>query len=269
MIEDIVSLIILILDTTYDIMLPLWLFLIIGAIASTIIEKIDFLKNFSTNVFWGSLLGIISPLSTIYLVKSLKPGKASTAMIYSSLLANPILLIMIYANLGIKSTVVYFLIVFFVGIAMGNLIKHRPDIDDAPKYEKKVTPLLSRFWIHLSFAGFYTIIGAVVAATMRTLIAFTYYNNSFLNTLPYIGAIKPLFILSAAPVYSCGGAWIPILKEIGALGLNMEALLAFILFGQATRIGHLLSLREVYQKRDIIGYVAFVGVISVIMGLTF
>ncbi|MFZ5986574.1 MAG: permease [Bacillota bacterium] len=267
MIEDWFSHLILIIETTYEIMEPLWLFLIIGSLLAILLERLNLIRFCPSNPAVGSLLGIISPIPTINMIKLVKPSKSASAILFSSLLANPTLLIIIYINLGLGSVVFYTLLIFIIGTLFGMFIPYNKETNSEKEESGPKGKILYRFWGHFSFIGFYTLVGAFIAALMRTFISYTMYNNDILGRFPTV--VKTLFVLSGGPLYSCGGTWLPVLKELNELGLSLGAVLGFILFGQATRIGHLMALRSVFSKKHIWLFIIITGGLGLFLGYIF
>ncbi|KJS88561.1 MAG: hypothetical protein JM58_00740 [Peptococcaceae bacterium BICA1-8] len=264
MVEDFLSYLILVCDNTYEIMKPLWVFLFIGSLLSVIVERLKIFNTCPANPFLGSLLGIISPIPTINLTKIIKPGKNAGAFFFSSLLATPILLIIIYLNLGLEAMISYVILIYIIGVCCGFLIPCKEDVLFESINVKKYRNIFDQCWGHFSYIGFYTLVGGLIVAIMRTFIAYTFYNVNIISYLPSM--IKTGFVLLSAPLYSCGGTWMPVLGELKDLGLGLGAVLGFIVFGQATRFGHLMALESIFSKKHIGYFVSVLGVISIGIG---
>lgn len=267
MIEDGFSHFIIIVQTTFEIMEPLWMFLIIGTLLAILLEKVNLMRFCPSSPVAGAFLGIISPIPTINLIKVVKPSKSTTALLLSSLLANPTLLIIIFINLGLKPMVIYASMIFVMGVLFGIFIPYKKEAFDGIDKKGKPKKVLQSLWGHFSFIGFYTLVGAFIAALMRTFISYTMYNNDILSHFPDL--MKTLFVLAGGPLYSCGGTWLPILKELNELGLSLGAVLGFILLGQATRIGHLMALKRVFSSAHIWAFVITAGGTGLILGAVF
>jgi uncharacterized membrane protein YraQ (UPF0718 family) len=125
--------------------------------------------------------------------------------------------------------------------------------------------LWRRFWGQLCFIGFYTLTGALIAAVIRTCFSWTLYNVSQLSMLRAWGKI--MLILFGGGVYHCGGMWTPVIGELKGMGLSLGTGLGFILFGQATRWGHLMAFRSRFTTGSILLLIGLALTGSLVIGL--
>jgi uncharacterized membrane protein YraQ (UPF0718 family) len=71
------------------------------------------------------------------------------------------------------------------------------------------------------------------------------------------------------PLYSCGGAAIPVLYQLSELGMTKGAILAFFISGPSTRISNLVIMKSVFSLRLLIIYLSIVLVGAVILGYVY
>ena len=265
MIEDWFSQLVNVFEFTWQIMLPLWAFLGLGSVLVTSLERWQW-RMVPNSPVSGALLGIISPIPTINSISMVKEVNRSTvSFLIASLLANPMLLVLIASNLGLFQLYYYLGLVFLVAAVSSMFIK--AEIKEIAEVEERVSKQnwLQRFWGHLAFIGFYTLIGAFLAAILRTGLSWTLFNLDILNYIPRF--LRGFLVLAAAPFYHCGGTWLPILRELSDLGISAGTVLGFILFGQVTRVGQLLALQAIFPRTAIAGLVVAVAFIS--LGLAY
>lgn len=69
------------------------------------------------------------------------------------------------------------------------------------------------------------------------------------------------------PLYACGGGTVPLLQQWLASGMSMGSAAAFMVTGPATKITNLGALKIVLGVKRFVLYLAYVILISVVIGL--
>ena len=69
------------------------------------------------------------------------------------------------------------------------------------------------------------------------------------------------------PLYACGGGTVPLLRQWLSSGMSMGSAAAFMVTGPATKITNLGALKIVLGAKRFVLYLAYVILISLIIGL--
>jgi uncharacterized protein len=101
----------------------------------------------------------------------------------------------------------------------------------------------------------YFSIAVVIAAAIKNLITtdqvnWLLGNGSFLSVVIATGA--------GIPLYSCGGAAIPVLYQLSEMGMTQGAILAFFISGPSTRISNLVIISSVFNIRILLIYLGII-----------
>ncbi len=260
----------------------LWPYLFIGIIISTFV-KIYFtektVKKFFENkktgaILFASLLGIISPLGayvTLPLIASFyalgTPLAPLIAFSLASPLINPSIFLLTQGTLGLEMAIVRVISAFILGTTAGFAarffilrypasfeLKSLPD----KTFEKKIGKGELSVSIFFNEAYRYTrymlkhfMLGIFVAALVKVLIPANIISD-------FLGSNTKMSILLATvagvPLYSCGGAALPVLKELVELGVGKGAILAFCISGPAIKLSTIVLLTTIFRKGVFILY---------------
>jgi uncharacterized membrane protein YraQ (UPF0718 family) len=252
MIEGILSWCVYYIQTVFQILLPLLPWLAGASLLTVGLERVHWERLQPAHPLKGALLGILSPLPTIAAISLLRSGgRGQSSFLAASLLLNPVLWFLIAANLGWKAALVYTLAVLLIAYLFGLYAQPaRISAETSPATKKR--SWLQSVWRQICYIGFFSLIGVLIAALLRNLLSWTFYNVEIISIIPIY--MRPLLLMVALPGYQCGGAWLPILDELNGLGLNQGFALGFVLMGQAVRPGHLMALSEAFSKKTLQGF---------------
>ncbi len=230
----------------------------------------------------ASLLGIASPLcmySTIPIAASFSQKGVKddmlAAFMMSSILLNPQLLIT-SGILGPKAVAVRFLSCFLGGLGAGLCIrffyKGRSYFDFsgfAGTSSRDTDPnpamrFLKNLGRNIRATAPWFLIGVLLSALFQRYVPSDTFAELF-------GAQEGFGVLLAAtigvPLYACGGGTVPLLQQWLSSGMSMGSAAAFMITGPATKITNLGALKIVLGAKRFVLYLAYVILISVVIGL--
>lgn len=297
MVTDPVSVIILVLLSSWDMLKNLWYYIVAGIIAGSVATVLMPAERL-TKLFSGkagkllpisAVAGIGSPLCTYSTVpfflgllkKGMPVGPVATFLVASSAL-NPQMIMLTAGALGWRMAVVQGISVLIMAVLVGILasIGHQdtlislPTVKELSRHERhghaneagSICRQLIRSALGIAeHVVFYFVIGIVVANAVAVLVTMSGLLNHVSNLAKWYTV--PLASVVGIPLYVCGGAAIPLLRVGGDLGVSQGAILAFLIVGPATRIVQLVGLSTVFSKRAVIMYVLFVMLFGTILGL--
>jgi uncharacterized membrane protein YraQ (UPF0718 family) len=112
----------------------------------------------------------------------------------------------------------------------------------------------------------YFSIAIIIAAAIKNLVsaeqvAWILGSGSFMAVVFAAGA--------GIPLYSCGGAAIPILQQLAELGMTQGAVLAFFISGPSTRISNLILLKSVFNWRILTLYLSIILCGAIVLGFLY
>jgi uncharacterized protein len=280
-----------VIDEVIFLILELLPYLLIGILISTLIkqylsaEKLKNIlsgKNIYIAILIASLLGIVSPLGA-YVVIPLSaaliaaglPVSPIVAFMVSSPLINPGLFILTWGALGLEMAIARVISALFIGIAAGVItqiaINHRfvgikpQKVIDSNDIIKKRT-----FWDeafrYTKYISKHFMIGILIAALTKVLIPVEWIIN-------FVGQnhVVSVFTATAAgiPLYSCGGAAIPVMQQLADMGVDKGAILAFFISGPATKISNVVLLISLYKKGSVYLYFTLSILGAILFGLIY
>ncbi|HJA68131.1 MAG TPA: permease [Candidatus Mediterraneibacter cottocaccae] len=230
----------------------------------------------------ASLLGIASPLcmyGTIPIAASFSQKGVKddmlAAFMMSSILLNPQLLIT-SGILGPKAVAVRFLSCFLGGLGAGLCIrffyKGRSYFDFsgfAGTSSRDTDPnpamrFLKNLGRNIRATAPWFLIGVLLSALFQRYVPSDTFAELF-------GEQEGFGVLLAAtigvPLYACGGGTVPLLQQWLSSGMSMGSAAAFMITGPATKITNLGALKIVLGAKRFVLYLAYVILISVVIGL--
>lgn len=232
----------------------------------------------------ASLLGIISPLGS-YVVIPLSatllmagvPFAPLVAFMMASPLINPGLFMLTWGALGLQMALFRCLGALLVGISAGFVthyaISARMDSEKLIRDNKLSAPyqlpgrtFWDETWRYTRFIIKPFGLGIIVAALTKVLIpsqdlADLLGQNTFLSILTATAA--------GVPLYSCGGATIPVMQELAEIGVDKGAILAFFISGPATKISNIAVMAAVYKKKMMAIYLFLSLGVAILLGLCY
>lgn len=287
-----------ILSDSWELLLELWLFLLLGIVFTAVFQVfIDknklgawVLKHPHISIAGAAAFGVVSPLGTyvcIPMAGSLYSKGAPLAPLMAFLVASPILnptIFMLTAGAfgyemaflrllaGVLLGIVAGYIVMFGGGRKGWIYRSPQAVEESQSVnisvqivkkdgtERSALQLkLIRFGKELlgsaRYMSKYFSIAILIAAAIKNLVTadqvdWLLGSSSFMSVLVATGA--------GIPLYSCGGAAIPVLYQLAEMGMTPGAVLAFFISGPSTRLSNLVIIRSVFNFKILSVYLAIV-----------
>jgi uncharacterized protein len=228
------------------------------------------------------LIGVVAPLgsyvviplsATLFLLGT--PLPVLMALLVSSPLIDPTLFILTAGAFGYKLALARMVSAFLLGIGAGYLTQWLIRIDFIKgNYilkngtERAVTiPVAdhgNRIFIRFLKSAYsmtlyickYFFLAIILAALIKILTPPSLMNKLFSGN----EFLSVLFSTAAGiPFYTCGGAAIPVVKELVELGLSHGAALAFFIAGPITKFSNLILMNAAYNFRILLVYI-FTGI---------
>jgi uncharacterized membrane protein YraQ (UPF0718 family) len=273
-----------VLQEAFDLFILLWPYLVAGIVLTSLIkiylskEKVAsfFHKNQRISIVLASLIGIVSPLGS-YVVIPLSaslfllgtPLPVIMTLIVASPLIDPNLFILTAGAFGYQMALARMVSAFLLGISAGYITqwlmqyavikgdyivkREEESIRNSRKSVNGKSGLhflatLSGMTLYISKYFFLALILAAVIKIMTPAnLVLRFFNGSPL--------LSVLFSTAAGiPFYVCGGAAIPVVRELADLGLPPGAALAFFIAGPVVKISNLLLVYAVYNFRIFLIY---------------
>jgi len=280
---------------SWALFMQLWVYLLIGIILTTIFQAFidkqklsDWVRrNPHISIISAASFGVISPLGTyvcIPLAGSLYSKGTPLGPLMAFLVASPILNPTIFLlTIGAFGYEMAFLRVF-AGILLGVIAGYvfmflGKKVGKIPVPEEKQIPtsnktapktfyqkFLKEFKGSTIYMSKYFSIAIIIAAAIKNLIT-----TDQVNGLMGSGSAMSVIFAAGAgiPLYSCGGAAIPVLYQLSEMGMTKGAILAFFISGPSTRISNLVIVNSVFNIRILAIYLAIVLAGAILLGFLY
>jgi uncharacterized membrane protein YraQ (UPF0718 family) len=280
-----------VIDEVFFLIIKLLPYLFIGSLISTAIkqyisaEKLKKWisgKNYFYAVVVATLLGIVSPVGSYVviplsaaLVAAGLPLSPVVAFMVSSPLINPGLFILTFGALGPEMAIARCLSAFIIGVSAGLItqfalshkyigIKPQQVIDSTTILVKRT--FLEEAFRYTKYISKHFFIGILLAALTKVLLPVEW-------VVDFVGQDHFLSIISATiagvPLYSCGGAAIPVMQQLSEMGVDKGAILAFFISGPATKIPNVVLLFAMYKKGIVYLYLTLSILGAILLGFLF
>lgn len=229
----------------------------------------------------AALFGLISPLGTYIVVPigaaMINMGFAVSpiiAFMVASPLINPNIFILTVGVLGIEMALARLVSAWLLGIFGGwvsrKLLQKHP-IFFQPRHQanirsKKERSYWGEVWAHTRFVGKYFLIALLLSAMVRVMVPGEWIART-LGTNATMGVL--IAVAMGVPLYSCGGAAIPIMKSLVDLGMAQGPVLAFFISGPATKLDTLYVFRSTFTSRVLLFYLSITLIGAVVFGYLF
>jgi hypothetical protein len=238
----------------------------------------------------GSIFGSLTPFcacSTVPLTLGFLdigiPFGAVMSFVIASPLLNPIIIAMMAALMGIKITMVYFLVTFIGAVIFGIILEktggaslmkkvrlkegNNEDGKETPEtFSEKLKISFMKAWNDFRGVWIYLLIGVSVGAVI-----YGYLPEDFV--LRIAGPNNPLAIPIAAiigvPLYIRAETAIPIGVALMQKGMSTGAVLALIIGGAGMAIPEMSMLAAIFKKKLVIAIVSVIFFTAVIGGYIF
>jgi uncharacterized membrane protein YraQ (UPF0718 family) len=279
-----------VMEEAIALLAELWPYLVAGIVITTLIkiylskDKVAafFTRSKNMSIVLAAAIGVITPLGS-YVVIPLSaslfllgtPLPVLMALLISSPLIDPNLFILTAGAFGYKLALARLTAAFCAGLAAGYftrwLIHHRIITENAilkkeadktmnltmGKPENKTFPVFFKSLFGMTiYICKYFFLAIILAALIKiltppNLMIRLFNGNNFLSVLFSTAA--------GIPFYTCGGAAIPVVRELADLGLSRGAVLAFFIAGPVTKISNVVLMYAEYNFRIFLVYI-FTGI---------
>ncbi|MEB6170580.1 permease [Staphylococcus pseudoxylosus] len=267
------------------------LFIIVSFIVSLIQqivseEKIKSLlskPNQAINYILGMIFGVITPFcscSTIPILAGLLNSKVpfgpAMSFLIASPLMNPLMLFMLWALLGWKVAIVYFVVLAVFSILTGlvfskmNLansykgVNVKGDGFFANKTGSRFKQALNDAWAFLYPMLPYLFIGVFIGAFI-----YGFVPETFITKFASGDGILSVFIASiiGIPMYIRPETMLPIAEALVSKGMSLGTVVALIIGGAGASIPEVVLLSKLFKKKFVVSFVIAILVVAIATGL--
>ncbi|AAW53273.1 permease [Staphylococcus epidermidis] len=269
----------------------LTLFIIVSFIVSLIQQVVSeekikrFLSkpNQAISYVLGMVFGAMTPFcscSTIPILAGLLNSKVpfgpAVSFLIASPLMNPLMIFMLWALLGWKVAIVYFIVLTIFSILTGfvfskmNLaetykgVNVKGDGFFANKTESRFKQALNDAWAFLYPMLPYLFIGVFIGAFI-----YGFVPETFITKYASGGGIISVFIASiiGIPMYIRPETMLPIAEALASKGMSLGTVVALIIGGAGASIPEVVLLSKLFKKKFVISFVIAILVVAISTGL--
>ncbi|MCG2483032.1 permease [Staphylococcus epidermidis] len=269
----------------------LTLFIIVSFIVSLIQQVVSeekikrFLSkpNQAISYVLGMVFGAMTPFcscSTIPILAGLLNSKVpfgpAVSFLIASPLMNPLMIFMLWALLGWKVAIVYFIVLAIFSILTGfvfskmNLaetykgVNVKGDGFFANKTGSRVKHALNDVWAFLYPMLPYLFIGVFIGAFI-----YGFVPETFITKYASGGGIISVFIASiiGIPMYIRPETMLPIAEALASKGMSLGTVVALIIGGAGASIPEVVLLSKLFKKKFVISFVIAILVVAISTGL--
>ncbi|MGK4465865.1 permease [Mammaliicoccus sciuri] len=267
------------------------LFIIVSFIVSLIqqvvseekIKRLLSKPNQAINYILGMVFGAITPFcscSTIPILAGLLNSKVpfgpAMSFLIASPLMNPLMLFMLWALLGWKVAVVYFVVIAIFSILTGlvfskmNLaesykgVNVKEDGFFANKTGSRLKQALNDAWAFLYPMLPYLFIGVFIGAFI-----YGFVPETFITKYASGDGIISVFIASiiGIPMYIRPETMLPIAEALVSKGMSLGTVVALIIGGAGASIPEVVLLSKLFKKKFVVSFVIAILVVAIATGL--
>ena len=231
----------------------------------------------------GMVFGAMTPFcscSTIPILAGLLNSKVpfgpAMSFLISSPLMNPLMIFMLWALLGWKVAIVYFIVLAIFSILTGfvfskmNLaetykgVNVKGDGFFANKTGSRVKHALNDAWAFLYPMLPYLFIGVFIGAFI-----YGFVPETFITIYASGGGIISVFIASiiGIPMYIRPETMLPIAEALASKGMSLGTVVALIIGGAGASIPEVVLLSKLFKKKFVISFVIAILVVAISTGL--
>ncbi|MDU3864425.1 MAG: permease [Staphylococcus epidermidis] len=269
----------------------LTLFIIVSFIVSLIQQVVSeekikrFLSkpNQAISYVLGMVFGAMTPFcscSTIPILAGLLNSKVpfgpAVSFLIASPLMNPLMIFMLWALLGWKVAIVYFIVLAIFSILTGfvfskmNLaetykgVNVKGDGFFANKTESRFKQALNDAWAFLYPMLPYLFIGVFIGAFI-----YGFVPETFITKYASGGGIISVFIASiiGIPMYIRPETMLPIAEALASKGMSLGTVVALIIGGAGASIPEVVLLSKLFKKEFVVSFVIAILVVAISTGL--
>lgn len=267
------------------------LFIVVSFVVSIIQQIVseEKIKHFLSkpnqviNYILGMIFGSITPFcscSTIPILAGLLNSKVpfgpAVSFLIASPLMNPLMIFMLWALLGWKVAIVYFIVLAIFSILTGfvfskmNLaetykgVNVKGDGFFANKTESLFKQALNDAWAFLYPMLPYLFIGVFIGAFI-----YGFVPETFITKYASGGGIISVFIASiiGIPMYIRPETMLPIAEALASKGMSLGTVVALIIGGAGASIPEVVLLSKLFKKKFVISFVIAILVVAISTGL--
>lgn len=267
------------------------LFIIVSFIVSLIQQVVseEKIKRFLSkpnqviSYILGMVFGAMTPFcscSTIPILAGLLNSKVpfgpAISFLIASPLMNPLMIFMLWALLGWKVAVVYFIVLAIFSVLTGlvfskmNLSKSykgvtvKGDGFFANKNGSRFKQALNDAWAFLYPMIPYLFIGVFIGAFI-----YGFVPETFITKYASGGGIISVFIASiiGIPMYIRPETMLPIAEALASKGMSLGTVVALIIGGAGASIPEVVILSKLFKKKFVISFVIAILVVAISTGL--
>ena len=269
----------------------LLLFIVVSFIVSLIqqvvseekIKKLLSKPNKAVNYILGMIFGAVTPFcscSTIPILAGLLNSKVpfgpAMSFLIASPLMNPLMIFMLWALLGWKVAVIYFVVLAIFSILTGlvfskmNLaetykgVNVKGDGFFANKHGSRFKQALNDAWAFLYPMLPYLFIGVFIGAFIYGFVPETFITK-------YASGDSSISVLIASvvgiPMYIRPETMLPIAGALASKGMSLGTVVALIIGGAGASIPEVVLLSKLFKKKFVISFVIAILVVAISTGL--
>ena len=267
------------------------LFIIVSFIVSLIQQVVSeekikrFLSkpNQAISYVLGMVFGAMTPFcscSTIPILAGLLNSKVpfgpAMSFLIASPLMNPLMIFMLWALLGWKVAVVYFILLAIFSVLTGlvfskmNLSKSYKGVNVkgdgffANKTESRFKQALNDAWAFLYPMLPYLFIGVFIGAFI-----YGFVPETFITKYASGGGIISVFIASiiGIPMYIRPETMLPIAGALASKGMSLGTVVSLIIGGAGASIPEVVLLSKLFKKEFVVSFVIAILVVAISAGL--
>ena len=269
----------------------LLLFIVVSFIVSLIqqvvseekIKKLLSKPNKAVNYILGMIFGAVTPFcscSTIPILAGLLNSKVpfgpAMSFLIASPLMNPLMIFMLWALLGWKVAIVYFVVLAIFSILTGlvfskmNLAESYKGVNVkgdgffANKTGSRFKQALNDAWAFLYPMLPYLFIGVFIGAFIYGFIP-----EEFITKYASGDGFISVFIASVIgiPVYIRPETMLPIAEALVSKGMSLGTVVALIIGGAGASIPEVVLLSKLFKKKFVISFIIAILVVAIVTGL--
>ncbi|HHX0122210.1 MULTISPECIES: permease [Staphylococcus] len=267
------------------------LFIIVSFIVSLIqqvvseekIKRLLSKPNQAISYMLGTVFGAMTPFcscSTIPILAGLLNSKVpfgpAMSFLIASPLMNPLMVFMLWALLGWKVAVVYFVVLAIFSILTGlvfskmNLAESYKGVNVkgdgffANKHGSRFKQALNDAWAFLYPMLPYLLIGVFIGAFI-----YGFVPETFITKYASGDGVISVFIASVIgiPMYIRPETMLPIAEALVSKGMSLGTVVALIIGGAGASIPEVVLLSKLFKKKFVVSFVIAILVVAIVTGL--
>ncbi|WP_248498227.1 permease [Staphylococcus haemolyticus] len=267
------------------------LFIIVSFIVSLIqqvvseekIKRLLSKPNQAISYMLGTVFGAMTPFcscSTIPILAGLLNSKVpfgpAMSFLIASPLMNPLMVFMLWALLGWKVAVVYFVVLAIFSILTGlvfskmnlaesyKVVNVKGDGFFANKHGSRFKQALNDAWAFLYPMLPYLLIGVFIGAFI-----YGFVPETFITKYASGDGVISVFIASVIgiPMYIRPETMLPIAEALVSKGMSLGTVVALIIGGAGASIPEVVLLSKLFKKKFVVSFVIAILVVAIVTGL--